>query len=257
MISLLLSCEKNNNNNDNNYTDIDTISVVNLKVYKNSLLFEEYRYYSNHMPICRITYDSDGSIIDSIYYIFTSNRIDSIFEYSSITSAVTAYKFEYYSVENTIKYNLYSVPREISLNTDNQIIKVTQLFFGENHSDNPHDIFTYDENDNVIISQYIYPVGFRIDSIEYDNKVNPFLNFWYHDDISAKFLSQNNILFQKSYGERYDRIDDEFEEPQYEITISETILRFEYEYNENDIPISKKEINLSKSDTTFFEYVYF
>jgi len=251
---IILSCEQDRNTADNTIEDNDTITQVHLKITRNSAPFEEYLYNeNNHQPFFKLDYDYGTK--DSMVYLYEEDILTSIHCYSPGRYEENHFHLTYDTLRNAIiiEPEMHNeTPFRLYLNYDHQIEEFEILWHGtEHYSDNPKYTYTYNSSGNVVKSHYDFPVGYQDEWFEYDNKINPLLNFWDGNFIDPKFLSVNNMIYHRYYNVTYES--DGMEEPTYEAVVTEWEKRFEYDYNEVGLPITKKEIT---SDTVYYQYEY-
>ena len=258
LILLTISCSKDKDSN-NEIDPNDTISSFNplptnlMKVYKDSLLVTEY-YYCEDWLIKKCTYKSDGSIYDSISYHYDNNKfIDYTIEYNSYSNQTDTNNYICDLSGNIIYYEnkAYGFEFNISYNSLNQINEVEWI---EEYGHCCTETYDYDNRGNIIHAYFTNPAGFDTDSFQYDNYTNPLKNFWMSCRApDPEFISQSNILWGKSHSEDYS---DWFDEVDVVVTINEWEWRNEYEYNEDELPISVVKYDLTNNDTTTYQFEY-
>ena len=225
-----------------------------LRIYKDSLLNEEYYYYQDWL-INKYTYESDGNIYESKSYHYDDKKLlDYSIEYNSYLNRTDTNNFKCYQdgrifyFENKVK----KLDIHVIYNSLNQI---KEIKFHDEYNSWHSRTYNYDDRGNIILSNFEHPIGFDIDSFEYDSHKNPLKNFWMSNVyIEPSFISQSNVLRSRLHQERYDPSWDGT--GRYSVTITDNELVYDYEYNESGLPTHIIESNLTRGSTTTYDYEY-
>lgn len=224
-----------------------TSKNLKIKLFKEGVIKEIY------------TYDKENHLLSDTFYLNGVIDFSEKYEYSD--DFKIKYLLRYYGNSigaDTIKYGY--IDNNISTINENGALYNVQ--YKQNNTLDKIEVIAgmcgcmYEFEfllENVSSVNYKIPTGYHVDSLQYDNKVNPFRNFWPTSIYNAKYISPNNITYHK-YVSVENLNWNNGGPPNYHTW--EVIKKYDYEYNSDGLPVRMIEYNLSSHDTTEYHFEY-
>lgn len=252
---VIISCTKEEPKQEEPATLIPT--KTQLKVFKDGNIYEEYEYDLDGNILSSKEYYARSS--DKYYqceYVYVADRISHVIWTSVNGSSIFSEEIRYsYGSENKlVEVNRFSLEGEfldlvawLDYDSDGKLIAWGDDMFYRTD-------FYYTDDQLTSVGELGFSGRVKTISIEVDDQVNPFYNFWPIPNFNWRFLLPNNLTSHRS--SKQIEIQDP-EDPTGTIFITEVEeLDYLYEYNSEGLPIKVEEKNLVNDLTTIYTYEY-